>query len=257
MLIEKTLFGIEDKVDIAIERLKHFEPSEGYYLAFSGGKDSIVIKKLAEMSKARFDTHYSVTTIDPPELVYFIRQYHPDVDWERPEEAFLTKLSKKGFPQRQRRWCCEYYKENGGNDRCVITGIRHAESYNRSRRKIFEHCYSGGYKSKNKAFVNPIIDWQDSDVWDFIKKYDLPYCSLYDEGWQRIGCLFCPMAGRHRLVAADRYPNYARAFIKAFERLYASGRESMKRWRNGEEMFWWWLKEDRQGLEKGQLMLFE
>ena len=49
-LIEETLFGTVDKVQIAIDRLKAFEPADGYWLAFSGGKDSVVIKRLAQMA---------------------------------------------------------------------------------------------------------------------------------------------------------------------------------------------------------------
>ena len=79
-LIENDLFNGEiNKVNLSIKRLKEFEPKEGYYLAFSGGKDSIVIKKLAEIAGVRFDSHYNNTTIDPPELIYFIRKFHPDV----------------------------------------------------------------------------------------------------------------------------------------------------------------------------------
>ena len=85
MLIEKTLFGeTVDKVEIAIKRLKQFEPPEGYFLAFSGGKDSIVIKKLADMAGVKYDAHYSNTTIDPPELIRFMRQNYKDVDWIQP-----------------------------------------------------------------------------------------------------------------------------------------------------------------------------
>jgi phosphoadenosine phosphosulfate reductase len=258
MLLEKTLFETIDKVQTAIERLKHFEPPEGYYLAFSGGKDSIVIKELADMSGVKYDSHYSVTTIDPPELIYFIREYYSDVQWVRPKVPFLVKLSTKGFPQRHRRWCCELYKENGGNGRRVITGIRWAESYNRKSRKIFEHCFAGGYKSKNKTFVNPIIDWTNDDVWEFIRERRLKYCQLYDEGWQRIGCLFCPMATKWRTVGVERYPCYVKSFIRAFEKLHKTGRKSMKRWKNGEEMFWWWLNENQESEDPAQqIMVFE
>lgn len=261
MLKEQELFGERDKIQIAIDRIRHFEPEEGYYLAFSGGKDSVVIHKLAEMSGVKFDAHYSVTTIDPPELIYFIKKHYPDVHWERPKKAFLTRLVEKGFPQRHRRWCCAEYKENGGNGRCVITGVRHAESFNRSQRKIFEHCMSGGYKSKNKTFMNPIIDWTNEDVWEFIKKENLPYCKLYDEGFDRLGCLFCPMATKWRKIEAQRYPNYVRSFIKAFQKMYdkkkSEGRTSVDRWKDGEEMFWWWLGENRESEVKEQLMLFE
>ena len=258
MLKEITLFGVEDKVETAIERLQHFEPPEGYYLAFSGGKDSIVIKELAKMAGVKHDSHYSVTTIDPPPLVYYIREHHSDVIWDRPSVPFIKKMETKGFPSRRFRWCCALYKENGGNGRCVITGIRSAESYNRSRRKIYEHCYSGGYKSKNKTFCNPIIDWADSDVWDFIKERKLVYCSLYDEGWKRIGCLFCPMSRKMRAVHAERFPGYRRAFIKAFEKFHSLDWPSVRKWKNGEAMFEWWIADNpKQEHPDQKVMVFE
>ena len=58
MLIEHTLLGVVDKVENAIEVLRTFEPREGYYLAFSGGKDSIVIKALCDLAGVKYDAHY-------------------------------------------------------------------------------------------------------------------------------------------------------------------------------------------------------
>ena len=74
MLEQINIFN-QNKVDVAIERLRLFEPKEGYYLAFSGGKDSQVIYHLAKESGVRFEANYNITGIDPPELVYFIRKY--------------------------------------------------------------------------------------------------------------------------------------------------------------------------------------
>ena len=238
-LIENDLFGVRDKVAIAIARLKEFEPPEGYYLAYSGGKDSDVILELAKMSGVKFDAHHSLTTIDPPELVYHVRA-HPEVAIDRPAKPFLIRLVEKGFPQRHRRWCCQEYKENGGHGRFVITGIRAAESSNRKNRAMIETCY----KDKSKQYLHPIIDWSGADVWSFMRGYHVPYCSLYDEGWKRIGCLFCPMASKARLLHATRYPRYELAFIRAFEKLHARGKESSKRWSSGEEMFRWWMREE-------------
>ncbi len=252
MLITNTLFGVENKIDIAIDRLKIYEPPEGYYLAFSGGKDSIVIKALADLSGVKYDAHHSLTTIDPPELIYYMREHHADVKVDRPAKPFLSRLVERGFPQRQRRWCCEEYKERGGSGRLVVTGVRAAESPARRRRAMVEHCF----KDWHKKYLHVIIDWTDDDVWQFIREQELPYCKLYDEGWRRIGCLFCPMAGKMRKVGAERYPRYVNAYIKAFEKLYATGRESMKRWKSGEEMFWWWLNEPKTD-HPDQLMIFE
>ena len=257
MLREETLFGSIDKVKESIQFLQDLEPEEGYYLAFSGGKDSIVIKELADMAGVKYDAHYNVTTIDPPELVWFIKQQHRDVIWDHPPEPFLRKLEVKGFPLRQKRWCCEHYKERGGTGRDVMTGIRRAESAKRSKRKAVESCY----KDASKRYINPIIGWSNEDVWDFIRETNIPYCSLYDEGFDRLGCLFCPYEGKYqRIKEVARYPKYVALFRKAFEKLFktrkAEGRTSVDRWANGSEMFEWWLTGEGQD-EDDQTVLFE
>lgn len=251
-LIEDTLFGRIDKVQIAIERLKTFEPPEGYYLAFSGGKDSQCIYHLAQMAGVKFDAHYSVTTIDPPELIYFIRKYYPDVIWNRPKKPFLTLLPEKGFPTRQNRWCCAVYKEGGGSGRRIVTGIRHAESNKRAGRKMVEQCY----RDSSKTYINPIIDWTDNDVWEFLRPY--PHCSLYDEGFRRLGCVMCPMSIRP-VREAMRWPKMKEQFRKAFHRLYEKrgDRPAFSRWNNADEMFEWWINDKRSRDNPDQTVMFE
>ena len=248
---------MKDKIKTAIERIKTFEHPEKMYCAFSGGKDSIVIKTLLSMSGVPYDSHYNNTTIDPPELVRFIRKHHSDVEIIKPKEPFLKRLVYKGFPLRQARWCCEEFKEGGGEGRLVVTGIRWAESTQRKNRKMVEQCL----RSANKRYLNVIIDWTDADVWNFIRGEGLPYCGLYDEGWKRLGCIMCPMSGKTRVWEAKRYPKYTRAFIKAFERLYAKkkseGKTTCDRWSSGEDMFYWWLYEKKYEQYKAQPVLFE
>ena len=257
VLIEKTLFGEENKIKDAIQLLQDLEPEEGYYLAFSGGKDSIVIKELADIAKVKYDAHYNVTCIDPPEIIYFMRNYHEDVIWDRPKESFVWAMVKNGFPQRQRRWCCAEYKEKGGEGRMVVTGIRAAESHKRAGRKFVELCYKG----TGKRYLNPILKWTEDDVWQFIDERNLPYCKLYDEGWKRIGCLFCPNAGtKHRIMETKKYPGYTKLFIEAFNRLYKDrkdkGLHGFDRWKSGEEAFWWWIREpDKE--DPDQRVMFE
>lgn len=229
-----------NKIDLAIERLKIFEPKDGYYLAFSGGKDSVVIKHLAIMAGVKFDAHYNVTTIDPPELIYFIKEHHSDVVWNRPKMPFLSRMVEKGFPPlRHMRWCCKEYKERGGSGRTVVTGVRAQESKKRASRNMVDTCYS----DNTRHFLHPIIDWTHDDVWNFIREHNLPYCKLYDEGWKRIGCLFCP--NRYdKSKEILRYPKFFSAFQKAFERLYdkrKTGLTPLNKWKSGEEFFYWWL----------------
>lgn len=259
MLKEEQLFETVDKVKIAIERLKTFEPPEGYYLAFSGGKDSCVIKQLAIESGVKFDSHYSVTTIDPPDLIYFIKEHHKDVVWERPEKAFLTRMVEKAtIPSRMCRWCCEEYKERKPNatGRLIVTGIRKAESKRRSKRKMVEQCL----RDKSQRFLHCIIDWLDEDVWEYIKDRELPYCKLYDEGWKRIGCLMCPMTTKeNRLKEIKRYPSYEKQFKKAVTKVYSKAKNRspfFRKIKNPQELWEWWLT-GKGNKESNELWLFE
>jgi len=239
MLIEQTLFEKVDKVADAIKLLQHFEPDEGYYVAFSGGKDSIVIKDLCIKAKVKFDIHYQNTTIDPPELTQFIRQYHPDVKMDFPIRPYFKEIVNRGFPMQQHRWCCKFLKEYGGIGRFIVTGIRRQESNRRKKRKCIEQS-----TKKNKWFIRPILNWSELEVWEYIKKENLPYCKLYDEGFTRIGCVLCPYASRkRRLIEMKRYPKITNAYQKAFNKLYerCKDRPSYARWNSGEEMFHWWI----------------
>jgi len=60
----------------SIEFIKENEPPEGYFLGFSGGKDSVVMYDLTVRSGVQFKAYYSDTGIDPPEVVKFIRDYY-------------------------------------------------------------------------------------------------------------------------------------------------------------------------------------
>jgi len=229
-------------VQLAIDRLKEFQNPEGYYLAFSGGKDSLVVKQLLIMSGVKYDSHYNNTTIDPPPLVRYIREHHKDVIFHNPRVPFLRMLEKRGFPMRRQRWCCEVYKEGGGSFRTVVTGIRWEESQNRQKRRMVEGCY----KDASKYYLNPIIDWNMDQVWSFIKEHGLPYCSLYNYGYKRVGCVLCPCAStKARQRDLIMFPKYGAAFKKAFCNLYHNlqekGSHSIDRWSSGEDMFRWWL----------------
>lgn len=242
-LFEQTLFGDIDLVEESLWWIRQQEPPEGYFLAFSGGKDSIVIKRLADMAGVKYDAHYRVTTLDPPDLIYFIRKHHPDVIWDRPEQSYCSMLldPAQGFPPlRWKRWCCKLLKETGGRGRKILTGIRWAESVRRKQREIVEACQRDG----TTKFLHPIIKWSNADVWEFIRAEKLPYCRLYDEGWKRIGCLMCPAASSWmRRRDAARYPGYARQFKRWFQKLIdkRAGTDKPLSWKTGEELFKWWI----------------
>ena len=189
MGIRQLNFEGRDKVQVAIMRLQEFEPPEGYYFADSYGKDSCATDRLLDMAAVKHDAHYSQGGIDPPELVQFGRKHHPDTIIDRPEMSVWQGVLLHGMPRRQSRWCCELIKERHGKGRIVVTGIRWAESPRRKLRRMFEVCRTDG----TKHFLHPIIDWSTAEVWQFIRDNNIPYCSLYDEGFKRLGCVLCPM----------------------------------------------------------------
>lgn len=96
--------------------------------------------------------------------------------------------------------------------------------------------------------MNPIIDWEDEDVWELIKKHNIPYCELYDQGMKRLGCIGCPMGGRKGMLQDfERYPKYKAEYLRCFDVMMQNRRErgldSMKKWECGLDIFNWWIRE--------------
>lgn len=250
----ETLWG--NKADLAIERLRAFEPDEGYWLAFSGGKDSQVIYHLALEAGVKFEPHFSVTTVDPPELLRFIRREYPEVVWDRPRYTMYQLIDRAGRPpDRLIRYCCRELKEDKGVGRVVVTGVRWQESTKRATRGMVEGC-----TTRHKTYVHPIIDWSEDDVWSYHRSRGLPHCELYDEGRRRVGCVLCPM-NRNRREDIARWPRIAAAYRRACEKAFARRIANPNRetpWATADEMWEWWLS-DRgmsSGDDSGQLSMF-
>ena len=250
-----TLFGNLEQ--IAIERLQEFEKvalskhPDGYYLAYSGGKDSDVILDLAKRSGVKFTAHHHLTTCDPPELVYHVRT-HPEVIIKKPELTMWALIRKNKMPpRRQARYCCRMLKENGGSGRLVILGVRWKESRTRSKRKMVDTCF----QDKTKQFLNPIIEWLDDDVWGYIRSNNVDYCKLYNEGMSRIGCVLCPNK-RNIQEEIDRFPKIVKAWEKAVK---ATFKPDDGRWSDPEDYWQWWLDRDRSAMKSddNQMMFFE
>jgi len=233
--------------EVALSLLKQHEPPEGYYLAFSGGKDSIVIYDLAVRAGVKFTAHFHMTTVDPPEVLQFIKDNYPEVIWTRPIKSMFRLIVERGTPPtRHRRYCCRELKEIGGKGKTVILGIRAAESARRKNRKPYEESRI----DKGKFFVNPILSWSDKDVWTYIRTRGLKYPSLYDQGRKRIGCVLCPLQSkRGRIRDLEDFPKFRKAYLIAFrkmlEKIESEGKSIPNNWKTAEDVMNWWIHGDK------------
>ena len=261
-----------DRVQTAIDRLRNFEPPEGYYLAFSGGKDSQCIYHLAQQAGVKFDAHYAVTSVDPPELVRFIKQQYPDVHFDIPHDKngkpvtmWSLIASSTMPPTRIVRYCCAQLKETTGQGRLVVTGVRWSESIRRKNnrhlidsgkkegqytnydnedaRKMVEQCYL-----KRRTTLNPIIDWDEEDVWEYLNDVvKVPHCELYDQGFTRLGCIGCSMKSPEaRLEDFARWPKYRDNYMRAFAPMLENAKKRGKgtRWKTVDDVMRWWLEQE-------------
>lgn len=242
---------------------------DGFFLAFSGGKDSQALYHVAVLAGVKFKAHYSLTTLDPPEVVRFIKTQYPDVVIDRPRLTFSQLCVEKNIlPTRVVRFCCAELKETQGVNTVTLTGVRRAESVKRSKRNEMERIsssekrrISGDYatindqftrerevegvqciRGKDKIVINPIIEWTDKDVWHFLNDVvKVKHCSLYDEGWHRIGCLFCPMSNITEInKEIRRYPKYYAMMLRTIHKIRERGGLAMFDGLTDEDVFEWW-----------------
>jgi phosphoadenosine phosphosulfate reductase len=269
---ESANFGggtLQEKIAYSIALLRRAEPmalamaEHGYTLAFSGGKDSVVMRRIAEMADVKFKAYMNITTIDPPEVLAFTRKYYPDTEMLRPDMNFYNLIKKKKqLPLRHARYCCYYLKERTGAGSVTLIGIRREESRRRSKRNEMEvagHKYSGTLdqfnndaqsrhvciKGKDKILLAPILYWTQRDVWQFIRQEHLPYCKLYDCGYTRIGCIFCPMASRKaKQIDRIRYAGVERQIKKSIQYIIDNYNYCNRYSASADEIFEWWISDE-------------
>jgi phosphoadenosine phosphosulfate reductase len=237
-----------NKVDFAIKLLRDYEPDEGYYLAFSGGKDSCVLYDIALKAGVKFDAHYNVSPIDPPPLFKFIRENYHDVQWDYHAKGFWKLVRQKGLPLRRKRWCCDLIKESGGSNRIIVAGMRSSESKKRSKYNYVQSRIKS--KTNKYVYVCPILSFTEYDIWQYIRLNNLSYCSLYDEGFKRLGCVLCPYSSDPQKEAA-RFPEIARLWKRACDYIVQDtiergnvdkrGNPIRNKFNSGQEMFDWWI----------------
>ena len=272
--LERASEGLRKKMLHSVELLQkaekialNYDAENGYYLAFSGGKDSQALFHMAQLAGVKFCGHMNLTSVDPPEVIRFVKKNYPEVELIKPGKSiFQHAIEKQILPTMRVRWCCAEYKETAGAGKVTLIGIRKAESSRRAKRnevEINNRKFSGDldgldeYRQEQRAkrarrkskeqgvnitnadeeqtlgcihgkeslLISPIIYWTEKDVWEFLNDVvRVPHCSLYDEGWHRIGCIGCPMSSyKQKMIENKRYPHVKRGWIKAIKAIRNGG----------------------------------
>ena len=250
---------------------------------YSGGKDSDVMLELFKRSGIPFEVHNSHTTADAPQTVRHIRKVFSVLELEgikceiemptyMGDCTSMWKLIPRKLmpPTRLVRYCCSILKETGCRNRYIATGVRWDESTSRKHRGEFEKIGDKKIEAENfsevmlmndndarrrmtelcimkhKMVVNPIIDWTDSDIWNYLLSEHIQYNQLYDLGYERVGCIGCPMAGKKRWREFADFPAYKELYLHAFERMLQERKRRGKKskWKTAEEVFLWWMEDD-------------
>ena len=272
--LERASEGLRKKMLHSLELLQkaekialNYDAENGYYLAFSGGKDSQALFHMTQLAGVKFCGHMNLTSVDPPEVIRFVKRNYPEVELIKPGKSiFQHAIENQILPTMRVRWCCAEYKETAGAGKVTLIGIRKEESSRRAKRnevEINNRKFSGDldgldeYRQEQRAkrarrkskeqgvnitnadeeqtlgcihgkeslLISPIIHWTEKDVWEFLNDVvRVPHCSLYDEGWHRIGCIGCPMSSlKQKMIENKRYPHIKRGWIKAIKAIRNGG----------------------------------
>ena len=244
-----------------------YDPEDGYYNTFSGGKDSQALYHIVKMAGVKFKTHMSLTSVDPGDVIRFVKNEYPSVVRHKPKMSmFQAAVEHKILPTMRVRWCCADFKESAGAGKVTLIGIRAEESTRRAKRhevEVSNKNFSGNIdefeqwsekeiekkrlklkrklnedefsvktdneirciNGKDSILVSPIFQWTERDVWYFLDNIiHAPHCSLYDEGYTRIGCILCPMSTyKSKLRDVERFPHVKRGWIKSIKAIREGG----------------------------------
>lgn len=233
----------------AVDIMLKYQPSdETYYLAYSGGKDSDVIKHIAKKINLKVKIVHSFTTIGAKAQIRYVLKQRKDIEIIYPKKSFYQLVEEKGLPTRMRRWCCEHLKHYYGKGKLTITGVRKDESSDRFERTKEYQEFGGKTKRVMIRTVNPILNWTDKDVWNYINQEKITYNELYDKGYKRIGCVGCTLAKKYqREREFKENPGVRKAIINSYS-VYLKKQEAKgitNGFKNALDGFTWWMGQDK------------
>ncbi|MDR0705542.1 MAG: phosphoadenosine phosphosulfate reductase family protein [Planctomycetaceae bacterium] len=212
------------------------------YIAFSGGKDSVVLLDLCHrVLPLSVPVVFSDTDMELPDTYKVwekIQKRYPDRKFMRVQanKSAIENWQLFGPPSRVLRWCCSVHKStpailalrnpsiskdfNSASKLLCFVGVRKDESVRRSE---YEDI-GDGKKNSNQTQATPILEWSAHEIWFYILQKNLIINKAYRKGLQRVGCVLCPMSSdRHTIFCQKLYQKSTAKFVK--EIVNSSNRE--------------------------------
>ncbi|MCD8020802.1 MAG: phosphoadenosine phosphosulfate reductase family protein [Clostridiales bacterium] len=191
--------------------VEHMDRVDVFYVAFSGGKDSVVALDLVQraLPHNKFMVLFGDTGMEFPDTYKIVALVEKEcekngIGFLRSKSIFDPEDTWRQFgpPAQKIRWCCSvhktapqiimlrHYMDNPHFKGMAFTGIRGDESASRSE----YDDVSLGEKIRGQYSCHPIIEWDSAELFLYIYARSLLINDAYKKGNSRAGCLVCPLA---------------------------------------------------------------
>lgn len=228
-MVEKNRDLLEKLVQDTIKKIyntyvEYRNKVDVFYVAFSGGKDSVVAFDLVQraLPHNKMKVLFGDTGMEFPDtyrVMDLVKEKCDElgIEYLRASSKLTTDQTWKLFgpPAVTNRWCCSVHKTspqimllqeqtgNQGFTGMAFTGIRGDESVSRSEYDDVSY----GSKHRGQYSGHPILEWNSAELFDYIYQENLILNEAYKKGNTRAGCLVCPMSsGKHEYLKSQCYP---------------------------------------------------